>query len=260
MPHPDDETLGTGGLIQRVLKSGGKVHVVFMTSCEGYARGVEEEDHISTPTPKDYRGYGALRRHEALKADATLGIPAHDVIFLGFPDDGLSYLRSTPVSSAPPYLSPATMENRPPKSEQIIHEADYTRRDLTKEMERVIAEFRPTIIATTPAEDWHPDHNATYFFVKRALNRCEKKHPRLKPTVLTFLIHFEHWPVGGADSPLKPPIYFPGNGIRWVSFTLKPDEAATKRKAILEYRFQMLVMDRYLMSFVRPNELYILDK
>src|ERR687886_586162 len=28
-PHPDDETLGTGGLIQRVLSAGGTVKVVF---------------------------------------------------------------------------------------------------------------------------------------------------------------------------------------------------------------------------------------
>lgn len=61
-PHPDDETLGAGGLIQRVLKSGGRVKVVFMTSGEGYAEGVEMQDRIADPTAKDYRGYGALRR------------------------------------------------------------------------------------------------------------------------------------------------------------------------------------------------------
>ena len=30
-PHPDDESLGAAGLIQRVLKEGGRVKVVFMT-------------------------------------------------------------------------------------------------------------------------------------------------------------------------------------------------------------------------------------
>src|SRR4030095_6335023 len=40
-PHPDDETLAAGGLIQRVLQSGGKVKVVFLTSGDGYPEGVE---------------------------------------------------------------------------------------------------------------------------------------------------------------------------------------------------------------------------
>src|SRR5512143_3590489 len=34
-PHPDDETLGAGGLIQRVLATGGKVRVVFVTNGDG---------------------------------------------------------------------------------------------------------------------------------------------------------------------------------------------------------------------------------
>ncbi len=62
-PHPDDESLGAGGLIQRVLKAGGKVKVVFMTSGDGFPEGVETEDHISHPTAKDYTRYGEERRH-----------------------------------------------------------------------------------------------------------------------------------------------------------------------------------------------------
>lgn len=40
-PHPDDETLGAGGLIQRVQRLGGQVQVVLMTNGDGYADGVE---------------------------------------------------------------------------------------------------------------------------------------------------------------------------------------------------------------------------
>lgn len=262
-PHPDDETLGAGGLIQRVLKSGGKVKVVFMTNGEGYAAGVKREDHIANPSAKDYREYGVLRRQEALKATATLGMQAPDVIFLGFPDDGLCYLRSAFFTSRLLYLSPATMEDCPPKSEGIIPHTGYTGKGLISEMERLITGFGPTLVATTAAQDWHPDHNATYFFVKEALRRWEKKHSNLKPMMITFLVHFEQWPLAqgsGAGSPLNPPEYFPGKGIQWISFPLAPDEVETKRKAILDYHSQMLVMDRYLMSFARSNELYMLDK
>ena len=238
-PHPDDETLGAGGLIQRVLKSGGKVKVVFMTSGEGYAEGVEMEDRIADPTAKDYRGYGALRRQEALKATAALGTRDHDVTFLGFPDDGLSYLWRS-FTSRLPYLSPATMKNRPPKSEEIIPHTGYTGKCLLREMERLLAGFRPTLVATTPAQDWHPDHNATYFFVKEALRHFHKKHPSLKTVLITFLVHFEHWPVGQgstAGAYLNPPEDFPSKGIQWISLPLTPDEVQTKRKAILRVSF-----------------------
>jgi hypothetical protein len=57
-PHPDDETLGAGGLIQRVISKGGKVKVAFMTNGEGFPEGVEKENHIAHPTAKDYREYG----------------------------------------------------------------------------------------------------------------------------------------------------------------------------------------------------------
>jgi LmbE family N-acetylglucosaminyl deacetylase len=262
-PHPDDETLGAGGLIQRVLKAGGQVKVVFMTSGDGFAEGVEKEDHISVPTAKDYRGYGVRRRVEALQACATLGMKQRNVVFLGFPDAGLAFLRSTFLASRSPYLSPFTRETCPPKSEMIIPDTNYTGDDVIKEMDRLIAKFRPTLVATTPAQDQHPDHNATYFFVKKTLGDWDKKHPSLKPTLITFLIHFEQWPIGqgsGTGSVLNAPKDFPDKDIQWVSFPLKPDEVRTKRRAILEYRSQMLVMGRFLMSFARSNELFIADK
>src|SRR5690349_19902092 len=40
-PHPDDESLGAGGLIQQTLAGGGRVHVLFMTNGDGYPEAVE---------------------------------------------------------------------------------------------------------------------------------------------------------------------------------------------------------------------------
>jgi LmbE family N-acetylglucosaminyl deacetylase len=261
-PHPDDESLGAGGLIQRVLETGGKVKVVFITSGDGFPEGVEKEHHISHPAAKDYRRYGVERRQEALKATATLGMKEHDVVFLGYPDGGLSYLRLKFRAHPLAYRSPFTRENRPPISECIIPHCDYTGHDLAREIERVIAEFRPNLVATTPADDWHPDHNSTYFFVKEALGHLNGKHPNSKPHVLTFLIHFEQWPIAhgsGTGGHLTPPDDFHDQGREWISFPLKPEEVEIKRKAILEYHTQMLVMGRFLMSFARSNELYMPD-
>jgi LmbE family N-acetylglucosaminyl deacetylase len=262
-PHPDDETLGAGGLIQRVLQSGGKVKLVYMTSGDGFPQGVEMEDHVSIPTAMDYREYGILRRSEALRATATLGLKKRNVIFLGFPDGGLSYLRSKFLTTKSPYTSPFTRQDSPPEFEKIIPGAYYTGDDVIGEAERLIAKFRPTLVATTPAQDWHPDHSATYFFVQHALTHWDKNHPNLKPMLITFLIHYGHWPVGpGSEvgSRLNPPKGFPDKGIQWVSLPLTPEEVKIKGEAIQQFHSQMLIMGRFLMSFDRSNELYILYK
>src|SRR5438128_691732 len=64
-PHPDDDVLGAGGLIRRVVKAGGSVHVVWTTSGDGFPEGVETAEGISPRvahlTPRDYETYGRLR-------------------------------------------------------------------------------------------------------------------------------------------------------------------------------------------------------
>src|SRR5438128_10976423 len=88
-PHPDDETLGAGGLIQRVLHAGGAVKVVFMTSGDGFPVGVTLARHVQHPQAQDYREYGRLRQEQAKQALAILGVSTKKVAFLGFPDSGL---------------------------------------------------------------------------------------------------------------------------------------------------------------------------
>ncbi len=261
-PHPDDETLGAAGLMQRVLQEGGRVKVVFMTNGDGFPEGVEQEDHIAHPTAADYRKYGAERRVEAVKAVACLGLKESDTIFLGFPDGGLSCLCQQFFAGPPAYRSPFTLESCPPASEIIIPHTDYTGHDLTQELERVLADFRPNLVATTSPEDQHPDHSVTYFFVQRALTHGRQKNPSFNPRVLTFLIHFGQWPLAqgaGTGLRLHPPEGFPDKGRQWLSLALSPEEATAKRRAILECHTQMIVMGRYLLSFARSNELFILE-
>ncbi len=259
-PHPDDECLGAGGLIQRVLAAGGKVKVVFATNGDGFPEGVEMEDHIARPTANDYRKYGDERRGEALKALATLGMKEHDVVFLGFPDGGLCYLLWQYRADPQAYTSPFTRENHPPSFEIIVPHTDYNGHDMRAEIEKLLADFRPTLLATTPPEDQHPDHCATYYFLREALAEAGVKDPSIQPTVLTFLIHYGQWPVGqgsGTGSHLNAPEGFPDKETRWLSLSLQPGEIETKRRAILKYHTQMLVMGRFLLSFARANELFV---
>src|SRR5215510_8642986 len=263
-PQPDDETLGAGGLIQRVLGIGGAVKVVFMTSGDGYPEGVEMEEHISHPTAQDFREYGMERQEEAVRVLETLGMKKKDVIFLGFPDGGLcSILSKYQSDDGPDYKSPFTLEDRPPLSDVVLPNTEYNAEDLERAIHQEMADFRPTLLVTTHPRDQHPDHHSTYFFVKETLKALEKQKPGWKPQLLTFLIHFGQWPLdggGGTGSRLYPPQGFPEKASEWSSFPLSPEEIDTKRRALLQYHTQMLIMARYLLSFARSNELFSFDR
>ena len=77
--HPDDETLGAGGLIRRVHEAGGTVTVVVAT--DGEASHPDSLSHSRTDL-------GSLRRDEVLRAVQTLA-PGARVLFLGLPDGEL---------------------------------------------------------------------------------------------------------------------------------------------------------------------------
>jgi len=259
-PHPDDESLGAGGIIQRVLGLGGRVRVVFMTNGDGFPEGVETADNISRPTAVDYREYGDERRKEALAATAVLGVKEHDVTFLGFPDGGLCALLKEFRSGARVYTSPFTQASRPPVDEIILPKTAYDGRDLRAEIARVLVDFRPDLVMLPAREDQHSDHSSTYYFVREALKVVNGKEPALKPAIFAYLVHFGQWPIGqgaGSGSRLNPPLGFSSPKAHWVSFPLEPKEANCKQKAILSYHTQMLVMGRFLMSFARGNELFI---
>jgi LmbE family N-acetylglucosaminyl deacetylase len=260
-PHPDDETLGAGGLIQRVRHAGGAVKVVFMTSGDGFPAGVALARHIQHPQAQDYREYGRLRQEEAKQALATLGVSSKDVLFLGFPDSGLCPLQVTYlIDNGRNYLSPFTLEDRPPTADAMLPSIEYNGEDLTKELTWVLSHFRPTLVVTVHPMDRHPDHCATYRFVSAALQALPKYDAALRPSLLTFLVHFGNWwPMFGRESTepqLHLPQHFPESEATWRSLPLSDVEMQTKRQALLQYHSQMLVMGRYLLSFIRTNELF----
>lgn len=87
-PHPDDESIGCGGLIAVLRRLGVTVHVVFVTDGAG-----------SHPSSRDYPSarLAALRRQEALAALDVLAVDGEAVTFLGLQD------RFVPVEGAPGY-------------------------------------------------------------------------------------------------------------------------------------------------------------
>ncbi len=79
-PHPDDETLACGGIIARKRNEGLPVHVVFIT--DGCA------SHPGHPR-LDPAAIAAIRRQEAMRAMAQLGVERTAMHFLNEPDGTL---------------------------------------------------------------------------------------------------------------------------------------------------------------------------
>ncbi len=263
-PHPDDESLAAAGLIQRVLRLGGAVKVVFMTSGDGFPEGVEKETRIARPTAQDYRNYGKLRKKEARQALRTLGMKKEDVVFLNFPDGGLrNLLQKHWIDRRPYFRSPFTLEDRPQLEDTLLPNIEFNGEDVKREVEKLLLDFYPSLIAVADARDQHPDHCSTYFFVSKALKTYRKNYPTFDPKILNFLVHFRQWPLGsgaGKGARLNPPGGFPQEASEWISLALSDEELANKRRCLMEYNTQMLVMGRYLMSFARANELFLIDQ
>ena len=256
-PHPDDDVLGAGGLMQRVKSTGGAVRVVYLTDGDGYPEGVRDEDHIATPTAKNYLGYGKQRRREARAALVRLGLADAFQTFLGFPDGGLCQLTRVYWSDRRgAYRSPYTRLTRPPKSELLVPSTRYRGEDLSQELALVIGDFKPTMIAVPRQEDQHADHCAAWFFLADALTDVRRVHPEFRTDVINYIIHFNTWPFEDDGPRLDPPPGLRGGASGWMRFALTPAETRTKRRALRRFATQMHVMDWFLDGFARSNEVF----
>jgi LmbE family N-acetylglucosaminyl deacetylase len=256
-PHPDDEVLGAGGLMQRVRAAGGTVHVVYLTDGDGFPEGVRAEDHIESPRPADYRGYGRQRRREARAALAALQLGSYTHTFLSFPDGGLCQLiRAYWSDRRAAFRSPYTRLNRPPKAEILLPNTEYRGEDLTQELASIIGDLRPTLIVLPRKEDQHPDHCAAWFFVADALGDVERVHPDYSPDVVNYIVHFFAWPFEDARRTLGPPPGLRGGVSGWMSVPLTVRQQQNKHAALEKYETQVRVMDWFLNAFARPNEVF----
>jgi len=256
-PHPDDETLGAGGLIQQVREAGGTVQLVYLTDGDGYPEGVRFEDRVESPRPADYRGYGRRRKAEARAALRVLGFGREAATFLSFPDGGLSQLmRQYWSERRRAFRSPYTRLDRPPKSDVLIRNTEYRGEDLTQELAQTIGGYRPTMVLVPRKEDQHADHCASWFFLMDALTDVERVHTDYAPEVVNYIVHWYSWPFEDEGRALTPPPGLRGGSSGWILEPLTRDEQRTKRAALKMYQTQMHVMRWFLDGFARSNEVF----
>ncbi len=264
-PHPDDETLGAGGLVQAVLAHEGSARVTILTAGDGFVRAVEGDTPTVRARPAQYIAYGERRIDEAAAAVGTLGTGRARLDVLGFPDTGLSLLLSEHWRRGWPVRSPTTGAMDPPYAEATSPDAPYTGSTLHEELLRILRATQPTLVAIPDPLDAHPDHRAAGLLALVSLDAFSREAEAAgapAPKALAYLIHWPGWPPGWSRQPgaeaarerLDLPKTLPGRGLARVQLPVPPDAAATKRAALLRYETQREVMDSFLLNFARASE------
>lgn len=267
-PHPDDETLGAGGLIEQVVAAGGTVRIVWVTAGDGYVEAVEHATGELHPRAAEFVAYGERRIREAEQAARTLAEaePSRAVgEVLGFPDGGLRPLLRDHWERTRPERSPTTGADRPPYPEAPDRRARYDGAELVRELRRVLDETRPTRIAFPDPLDRHPDHHATGLFTILAVDAW-RDTPQGKraafPSMLAYLVHWPGWPPGWDRPPerqdtrqaLSLPVGLPDRGWMRATLALAPTEIDRKARALAQHATQQAAMPELLRSFVRADE------
>jgi LmbE family N-acetylglucosaminyl deacetylase len=139
-PHPDDESLACSVLLQRAIRAGAAVRVVYVTDGDDnpWPQRVLERKWRLDAT--DRRRWGRLRRTEALAALRVLGINGSATRFLGLPDQKLTGLLMSGCQSARGQLAAN------------------------------IADWRPTDLLVPSISDTHPDHSALAVMLRLILS------------------------------------------------------------------------------------------
>src|ERR1700735_885870 len=91
-PHPDDESLATGGLLQRIFAKKIPVRILFVTSGENNPWAHRYWERRWRIGADDRARWGRRRRAGALTAIGTLGGQPDCATFLNLPDLGTTDL------------------------------------------------------------------------------------------------------------------------------------------------------------------------
>jgi len=255
-PHPDDEVIGAGGLIQQACAKGAAVRVVYLTNGDHNQIAFKLYKLRLHLRPRQYLAFGELREREATAATALLGLSSEQLTFLGYPDYGTLRIWRDYWGDCPPFRSDATQATAVPYREAFHYEHPYKPESILTDLEEVLREFRPTKVFVTHPADTNPDHRAAANFVRLAVLSLGGDQPR--PQVCYYVVHFGSWPRPYHYHPelvLEPPHQLLDDGD-WLSLPLTPEQTQTKYEAILQNRTQLTISEYSLVSFARANELF----
>ncbi len=255
-PHPDDETLAAGGLVQEALALDVPVRVCFLTMGDNNEISFLFTRKHPVFLPGAVRAMGTVRMHEAIAACTQLGLSTNDLVFLGYPDSGTLAIWNHHWRETPPYRSKLTRVNAVPYDRALTPGSAYAGEDILDDLEEVFRDFRPTHVVVSHPADHNVDHRALYLFARVVLWNLAAEGPA--PELLPAPLHFTQWPEPRRYHPLRSasPPHFLADAVDWREFALAPFQVSNKYAAIRRHHTQYIGSAPYLDSFVRKTELF----
>lgn len=256
-PHPDDESIGAAGIIQKAKKQGAAVKVVCFTNGDHNELSFIVYEKRITIRHDEFIHMGEVRSKETLQAMAFLGLTNQDVVFLGYPDFGTMEILLKYWGDTEPFRYKLTGISSVPYKDCLSYGAPYVGESILRDIKTVIVDFKPTKIFVSHPVDSNRDHRSLYLFLHVALWDLEGKIPI--PQVYPYLIHVVGWPKPRGhhlDLALLPPRELSESDIVWRDRDLTEAEVKNKEKAISFYKSQIEYAPSYLYTFARKNELF----
>jgi LmbE family N-acetylglucosaminyl deacetylase len=257
VPHPDDESLGTSGIIREALEKNATVLLVFMTDGDAYNPDFLKM-FLNQTNQTGFKGnIGELRHLEAVNATRDLGLNDSNVIFLGYPDGGLKNLfeDNWDYDHLFKRSTGSNLFDHSPYNFSYEKNAPYCGANVDNNIEKIMTDFKPNMIFYPDDGDDHPDHWATSAFVRYAAIKTG-----YNGSTYCYLVHkgFQ-WPQPALYMPneeLLPPTELLNLDATWMILPLSKADENLKAIAINSHKSQLFVTKNYLESFIRKDEIY----
>lgn len=166
VPHQDDDINLCGGIIERYVKGGSDVHLVFYTNGDCF----EQQ---------------SFRLREVLRVADFYKIPEKNVFFLGFGDQWSTngkHIYNSQNDTVVTSKSGKTATYGLSKHKAYMDGLTYTRDHAVWAIETLLSDILPEVIYCSDF-DRHPDHRALSMFFEEALGRILKNHETYHPDV-----------------------------------------------------------------------------
>lgn len=158
--HPDDEAFGCAGLIYTAVQKEKKVKVIEVTNGESSIEGTKLY-YGYKPETQDYINIGLVRQKESISAMNVLGLTSDDIIFLGYPDNGLmDMISKEKYSKSTPYHSRLTDFDKVSYENSLTIGAPFCRDSFFSDIKNILDEYKPKEIYVNHPLDSHLDHRA----------------------------------------------------------------------------------------------------
>jgi len=256
-PHPDDESIACAGIIQKALKAGSSVKIVYLTNGDHNELAFIVYEKRITIRRGEFIHLGQLRQKESVKAMKFLGLSEKDLVFLGYPDYGTFEILCKYWRKGMPFRDRLTRISSVPYKDNPSYGAEYIGENILADLTKQILDYRPNKIFVSHPADVNVDHKSLYLFLQVVLSDLEGR--MAKPVVYPYLVHCLGWPKPRHYHPeleLRPPDKFAVCGLNWFHCNLSPEEIDKKYRSILYYKTQTQSSAFYLLAFARKNELF----